>query len=235
MWKLSSDNYSPMRAERFLEGLYPNESHGVGGDCRNPKCGYIFSPEDEKEMYYNGGWITCPNCGTIQNPMEEGVTRKTTKAGITPSEMGNIGEEIVGRLHTIPLLGEITWKSNQVQFPIDMIAGPFGVEIKTNHSEAQPRFKLGGGTDTGRSGTLKGKLMYCENNNLRPALVGVRLNFYTDKADIFVRPDSFTDTWIGANALHHVASVDFTDLNPFKRPEDVPPPSELPEDSDIPY
>jgi hypothetical protein len=236
MWKIKTSNtYTQMRADRFFNGLYPGEEHGLEGDCKNPKCDYVFTNDDEKEMYQNGGWFTCPNCGTVQNPMEE-PTKNQTRAKLTPGEMGDIGEKIVERLHTIPSLGEITWTSNLPQFPIDMIAGPFGVEIKTNHSESQPRFKLGGGMRSGdRSGTLAGKLQYCEKNNLRPALVGVRLNFYTDRADVFVRPDSFTDTWIGSPTLQHVASVDFADLNPYKHPENVPPPTELPDDSDIPF
>jgi hypothetical protein len=61
----------------------------------------------------------------------------------------------------------------------------------------------------------------------------VRLNFYTDKADIFFR-EGLTDTWIGNAQLMHVATVDFTNLNPFKNPSDVPPASELPDDDSTP-
>lgn len=224
------NTYSTLRAQRFFNSLYPNEEHNAGGDCINPKCDYVFTDQDMNEMERDGGWFTCPNCGWTYNYYAE---ERRNKVGLTGRQMGNIGEEIVERLGTIPSLGQITWVSPDYHFPIDMIAGDFGVEVKTNHSEAQPRFKLGGGNNPGGTpATRAGKLQYCESEGLRPALVGVRLNFYTDKADIFVRPDSFSDTWIGAAALQHVSTVDFTDLNPFKRPEDVPPANELPDDDD---
>lgn len=210
--------------------MYPNEVHGAGGDCINPKCDYVFSDADMQEMARNDGWFTCPQCGWTYNYYAE---ERRNKVGLTPDKMGTIGETIVERLGSIPLLGEITWVASDYNFPIDMIAGEYGVEVKTNHSEAQARFKLGGGNNPGGAkATLAGKLKYCQSEGLRPALVGVRLNFYTDKADIFVRPDSFTDTWIGSAALQHTGTVDFTDLNPYKRPEDVPPPNDLPEDDD---
>lgn len=227
MWRrISAHGFT--RAQEYLQSIYPQEVHGLAGHCVNPKCDYNFTPADQQEIEQDGGWFTCPKCGTIQNVYS---AEKLNRVGLTPDQMGQIGEDIISRLHTIPLLGEITWESNQKNFPIDAIAGDYGVEIKTNHSESQPRFKLGGSMPGGgRQGTQKGKLQYCEMEGLRPALVGVRLNFYSDKADIFVRPDSFTDTWIGAPQLHHVATVDFTDLNPFKHPEDVP--QNLPDDDD---
>lgn len=235
MWKLAN-SYTQLRAQHFFNGLHPNEVHGLPGDCINPKCDYIFNQEDISEMERDSGWFTCPQCDWTYNYLNE--DRQRTRVGLTPKAMGDIGQEVVGRMKVIPLLGEITWTSNSYHFPIDAIAGEFGIEIKTNHSESQPRFKLGGGNNPGgTAATLKGKLQYCQSEGLRPALVGVRLNFYTDKADIFVRPDSFTDTWIGSSTINHVATVDFTDLNPFKHPEDVPAPQDLPEDSDsdIPF
>lgn len=224
------------RAQEYFAQLYPNEIHGLPGDCINPKCNYVFTPQDVDEIQRQNGWFTCPNCGWTYNYLDESFQNGRNRVGMTPKEMGDIGETLVNRMGQIPLLGEITWSSPDYNFPIDLIAGDFGVEVKTNHSESQPRFKLGGSNHAGgRQGTLQGKMMYVESEGLRPALVGVRLNFFTDKADVFVRPDSFTDTWIGAPSLTPVATLDFTDLNPFKHPEDVP--HDLPEDddSDIPF
>jgi len=222
------------RAQAFMAMQYPNEVHGLGGHCINPKCDHVWDANDEKEISQNDGYIECPNCGWSQNVYAEGVNR----VGLTNDQMGQIGEDIVSGMKNIPYLGEITWVSGYKNFPIDLIAGPFGVEVKTNHSESQPRFKLGGGNNPqGGAYTLKSKLQYVQSENLRPALVGVRLNFYTDKADVFVRPDSFSDTWIGAPSLNHIATIDFSNLNPFKDPSQVPPPSQLPDDddSDIPF
>lgn len=231
-----SQQYSLLQAQHFMKGLYPDEQHGAGGDCDNPKCDYVFTPQDIAQMEKDGGWFTCPQCDHTYNYLD--TEQRRTRIGLTPTQMGDIGEKVVSGMKTIPTLGPITWTSPDYNFPIDMIAGDFGCEIKTNHSESQPRFKLGGGNNPGGTkATLAGKLKYCQSEGLRPALIGVRLNFYTDKADVFVRPDSFTDTWIGNPTLQHVATVDFTSLNPFKHPEDVPSPSELPQDSDsdIPF
>lgn len=243
MWTriATTKNYSLLNAQVFLNGLYPDEQHGVGGDCINPKCDYKFTEQDIQSMAQNRGWFTCPKCGQTYNLNDDNFTSGTNKAYMTPTEMGNIGESIVEKMGTIPGLGQITWISNQHNFPIDLIAGEYGVEVKTNHSEAQPRFKMGGGAygaNPTRKQPAQEKAIYCYENGLTPALVGVRLNFYTDKADVFVRPGAFTDTWIGSGSLQHAATVDFTSLNPYKNPHDVPPPSELPEDdtdADIPF
>lgn len=237
MWhRTGANTYSPLQAQRYLQQLYPSEVHNAGGDCINPKCDYEFNDQDIAEMSQMSGWFTCPNCQWTYNYLDNETNTKSTRTGLTPGEMGAIGESIVAGMGTIPLLGPITWQSTANNYPIDLIAGPYGVEVKTNHSESQPRFKMGGSTNgTGRSGDAASKMQYCEANGLKAALVGVRLNFYNDHADIFVRPDSFTDTWIGAGALTHVGTIDFSAQNPFKNPGDVPPPSELPDDDDIPF
>lgn len=240
MWKLSvAKNYNMVAAQKWLNQLYPTEVHSVGGDCVNPKCDYEFTPQDEAEIAQDSGWFTCPKCNLTYNYLDESE-RRYNRVGMSPTEMGDIGEKVVEGMGTIPILGSISWASHDRTFPIDLIAGEYGVEVKTNHSEAQPRFKMGGGAYGPNQDKIPAKVKaeYCFQNGLRPALVGVRLNFYHNTADIFVRPDSFTDTWIGAAALQHAATVDFTALNPYKNPHDVPPPSSLPEDdtdADIPW
>jgi hypothetical protein len=243
MWtkKATAINYNLVNAQKVLNGLYPDEVHGLGGDCLNPKCDYVFTPQDEQEMQQNRGWFTCPKCHHTYNLFDLEAMQGTNKVNLSPTAMGQIGEQVVESMGQIPLLGTITWTSNEYTYPIDLIAGEYGVEVKTNHSEAQPRFKMGGGAygkGTGRSQPMVEKANWCFTQGLTPALVGVRLNFYTDKADIFVRPGSFTDTWIGSGQLQHVATEDFSNLNPYKNPHDVPPPSEMPEDdtdADIPF
>jgi len=235
-------NYNQLQAERFWNQQYADEVHNVGGDCLNPKCDYVFTPEDEKTIRDFSGWFTCPNCGWTYNYLNEEKERKT-RAGITMDQMGSIGEEIVDRLGTIPGLGALVQSYSHLKSnPIDAVFGDYGVEVKTIHSEAQQRFKMGGEyiyiPELGKAVRPKeSKEYYCQQNGLRPALVGVRLNFYTDQADIFVR-EGMTDTWIGNKAMQHVGTVDFSDLNPFKHPWEVPPANELPqddEDSDIPF
>lgn len=235
----TTKNYNMVQAQKWLNQMYPTETHGVDGDCVSPKCNYEFTPADEAEIARDSGWFTCPKCTLTYNYLDESAGRYN-RVGMSPTEMGQIGEKVVENMGTIPLLGPITWTSNEYNAPIDLVAGQYGCEVKSNHSESQARFKMGGGAygkGTGRGVPMQEKAQYCFDQGLTPALVGVRLNFYTDKADVFVRPGSFTDTWIGASTLQHAATVDFSAINPYKNPQDVPPPSELPDDDDsnIPF
>lgn len=220
----------PKYVSPYLRTLNPNEIHNLGGHCINPKCDYVFTPEDEKEIEAMGGWFTCPKCDWTYNFYTQGDKFQPggfTHSGLTMTEMGNIGEGIINRMQNIPGVGTVTWWGGGAVGVLDFIIGPYGVEVKTNHSEATPRFKLGGGFER------RQKIEQAESRGLTPALIGVRLNFYSDKADIFFRPQ-LTDTWIGNPQLQHVAKVDFTEFNPFKHPEDVPPTTSLPDDDSTP-
>jgi hypothetical protein len=229
----------PRYVAPYLQNLYPDEVHGLEGHCINPKCDYVFTAQDQEEMQSNSGWFTCPKCDHTYNyldPSYNGTPGGYTRSGLTATQMGEIGEKIIENLHSIPGVGEITENHAAYNFPVDFNIGPYAVEVKTNHSESQPRFKLGGGAERAA------KIQWAQQRGLIPALIGVRLNFYTDKADIFFRPQ-LSDTWIGSPDLRHVASVDFSNLNPFKNPHQVPPPNDLPvddstsppSDSDIPF
>ena len=239
----------PKYVDGYIEGLAgPGEQHSVdpGAHCVNPKCGYHFTPQDEQEIRANKGSFRCPQCGFEQdvfgwntptyqsdNPdawaeLEEGGNLDTsptrpanpggrTRSGLSLDQMGHIGEQVVFRMHELPGIGTITAASNQKNFPIDGIVetqqGRLGVEIKANHSQAQERFKIGGKVERAE------KIKYCLANGLKPALIGVRLNFYTNLAFVFFR-EGLTDTWIGNQQMIHVATVDFADLNPFKSPNE---------------
>jgi hypothetical protein len=243
MWKLAEvKQYNLLQAQRLLHQMYPAEQHNIGGDCINPKCDYEFTDSDLDEMAGASGWFTCPQCQQTYNYLDDGSDSPggmTRALSLTVGQMGEIGEQVVATLGTIPGVGQISQIYPETNFPIDAIIGKYGVEIKTNHSEAQPRFKIGGewvvDPVTGeRVPPRQGKISYCEKNGLIPAILGVRLNFYTDKADLFFR-EGMTDTWIGNQAMSHVATVDFSALNPFKHPHEVPPSSSLPDDDDIPW
>lgn len=230
-------NWNQLQYQRWQNQQYPNEAHGLPGDCINPKCDYVFTADDVREMEDYSGWFTCPQCGLSYNYLDESE-KKYTRAGLTLDEMGRLGENIVEGMGEIPGVGQITQVFGLKSNPIDAIIGPYGVEIKTNHSEAQARFKMGGENiwipELKRTVRPKeSKEYYCQQHGLIPALVGVRLNFYSDKADIFFR-EGMTDTWIGNKQLQHVATVDFSALNPFPNPENVPPASELPDDDSTP-
>jgi hypothetical protein len=222
---------SHLKALKWLQNQYPYEQHSVGGDCINPKCDYKFTSDDADDITNADGWFTCPQCDRSYNYMEENRFGHVTRAGLTPDEMGNIGEELVKQMGEVPGLGPVSWVSPTHEFPIDAVIGPYGVEIKALHSEAMPRIKMGGQKER------QDKIDYVQQNGLLPAIIGVRLNFYQDLADIFVRKGTFTDTWLGNDNLEHVATLNFSHLNPFKHPEDVPSATDMPTDdeSDIPF
>lgn len=224
----------PTTVDPFLQNIAPDELHELptnetGTTCANPKCRY---PVDFSKT--NDGWYNCPNCGYEANyePQENqptflrneddgtkpyslnpgGVTRAVT---LTVKDLGDIGEQVVIRMGDLPEIGTITATSETYNNPIDCVVtgqeGSFGCEVKTLHSQSQERFKMGGKEERAS------KIAYCYTHGLKPALIGVRLNFYTDKAYVFFR-EAMTDSWIGNPSLKHVATVDFSDLNPFKSP-----------------
>lgn len=227
-----------LKAWRWLHGLHPDEQHGIDSDCINPFCDYNFTDADKTEIIRNDGWFECPKCGTIYDYLKDPIPGQGgyTRSGLTMTAMGTIGEQVVERLGTIPGLGPITWVSPDYNSPIDMIAGDYGVEVKTIHSQSQPRFKI-----SGEKKSLGGQIFnqrqwkyhYVQEQGLKPALVGVRLNFYRSLADVFVRPDGFPDAWISAGALTHIGTFSFEDLNPYANSK-VPDPSQLPEDDSTP-
>ena len=220
----------PKAVDSYLEELAgPNEQHRLdpNSHCVNPKCDQQF----DESMVESNGTVVCPKCGTEQNVADDAKSHipdpdgsgkailnpgGRTRSGLSLDQMGQIGEQVVLGLGDVPGIGAIQPASNSYNFPIDAIIsgqrGNFGVEIKTNHSEAQERFKVGGREERAS------KIAYCMANGLKPALIGVRLNFFTDKAYVFFR-EGLTDTWISNKQMIHVGTFDFSHLNPYKSPD----------------
>lgn len=220
----------PQYVNPYLQQLNPAEQHNAGGDCINPKCDYQFSPQDKNEVAQMDGDFTCPKCDRSYNyyyDNDKYAPGGFTNSGLSMKAMGAIGEQVVHHMSALPGIGNITWYAADYHSPIDFIIGKYGCEVKTNHSESQPRFKVGGAAER------EAKIEMAKRMGVNPALLGVRLNFYTDLADIFFRPQ-LTDTWIGNPQLQHVAKVGFQDLNPYRNPNDVPPPQSLPDDDSTP-
>ena len=233
----------PKYVQKWVEQTHgPDEFQGHVSDCINPKCQHHWTPEEQHSLAQYGQ-IKCPRCGLLQN-MEGGVggwedrdhyiegpySRGNrpgggTRSGLSLSEMGNLAQQIVKRSDLPGFQFKHEFTENN--WPIDHIwtdqhGNDWGMEIKAAHHQAQPRFKLGDSYERNK------KIQYCAENGLRQGLLGVRMNFATNKADIFHRPQ-FTDTWIGAPTMRHLGTVDFEDLNPFKDPNQIP---ELPQESD---
>ena len=223
----------PSYTDSYLQNLHPDEIHNAGGTCLNPKCDYTITSQDEQNMNILDGWWACPECKDSYNYWHEldkewGKPGGGTRApGLSMRQMGQIGETLIDRMGSIPGMGQIFWWADDYNTPLDFNIGKYGVEVKTNHSEAQKRFKIGNRIERQK------KIQMANEHSLAPALIGVRLNFYTSLADIWWR-QGFTDTWIGNPLLHYVTTIKFEDLNPYPDPQEVPPPGYLPEDNDTP-
>lgn len=229
--------------------LWPGEAHGISSDCPNPYCDYNLTRQDIDDAEWAGGAFTCPKCGWQYDisPLLYGETRQRTRAGMSLLQMGQIGEEAIKQWADeegeIPGVGKILWESPDYQDPIDLVAGQYAIEAKTLHSESYPRFKIA--ADPG-SGSRRPDVIAKKHERMQqlsqhlgvplyPAMIGVRLNFYTNRADFFFAPE-YKDRLM--TAMTHLGSMDFSKLNPFQNPEDVaqqalPPQGET--DADIPF
>jgi hypothetical protein len=240
--------------ETLKTNLWPGETHGVSSDCPNPYCNYDLTPQDYEDAEMHGGDFECPNCGWTFNVGadlwgDDQSQRDRTRAGMTPAEMGKIGEDSVKQWAKesgeIPGVGQILWESPDYNDPIDLVAGDFAIEVKSLHSESFPRYKIAADPGSGarRADVIKGKINRMNQlaqhlgKPLYPAMIGVRLNFYTNRADFFFQTE-YKDRLM--TAMQHIGSTDFSSLNPFKRPEDItkqafPAQGETMDDSDIPF
>ena len=227
----------PNHTMDWLNTNKPDEAFGQESDCINPKCEHNWTDEEQLDLAKYGDTI-CPDCGMMQNrngtagPIEDAENDSMTRgkptnklpgggfarSGLPIIQMGNIGEKLVARAQTLPC-GQVTHHfggagvyNNPVDFTtVDQHGNPWGVEVKTIDARSGPRFKLGG------AGEVKKKVAYCQEHGLRQGLIGVRLNFYTDEADLFWRPQ-FTDPYLGDKTMTHVGTLNFADLNPFRDP-----------------
>jgi len=236
--------------ERLKQELWPGEFHGIDSDCPNPYCDYNLTPEDIQDAEYANGKFTCPQCRWSWNLMSDPEdTRDRTRTGMTLGEMGKLGEDVVKQyakeMQGIPEIGQLIWESPVYNDPIDLVAGDYAIEVKSLHSEVFPRFKIAADPGSGmkRADVIRKKIQrMAELSNhlgkqLYPGMIGVRLNFYTARADFFFAPE-YKDRLM--TAMQHVGFTDFSKLNPFKRPEDVqkmslPAQGETSDYSDIPF
>lgn len=237
--------------EQMNQNLWPGESHGVTSDCPNPYCDYNLTQQDVNDAEYVGGAFTCPQCGWKYDlsPMLSGEQRERTRSGMSLTEMGQLGEQVVKQYATemngLPGLGQLRWEAPEYNDPIDLVAGDYALEVKSLHSESFPRYKIAADPGSGarRADVIRKKhermqqLAQHLGTPLTPGLLGVRLNFYTNRADFFFAPE-YKDRLM--TAMEHIGYTDFTSLNPFKNPEDVasqslPAQGETMGDDDIPF
>lgn len=218
--------------EEFKNTMWPNESHGINADCPNPYCDYMITPQDVEHAEHTGGAFECPKCRWQYDlsPYLWGDNRERTRSGMSLQSMGQLGEDVVKKFVDenggIPGLGELLWESPDYHDPIDIVAGDYALEVKSLHSESFPRYKIAADPGSGarRADVIQKKhqrlaeLSQHLEKPLYPGLLGVRLNFYTNRADLFFAPE-YKDRMM--TAMQPVGYTDFSNLNPFPNPEDV--------------
>lgn len=250
---------TPEQAQQYQEAGYVrchNPKIGAG-KYRGIPCPFWISPEGqwrvEKTM---GGYYTCPFCQTSfdllntipyhgMTPVEaeENSQRDTdqlgymnrmagTVSGLALSDHGQIGENIVRQMGTIPGYGPITsWHgdSANANSPLDGETTDWGLEIKTIDYGAKHHRFIGGGSRP-RQGEpyneLTSKMQAAVAEGKQGVLgVLVLLDYRRSVADIYVKEFPAMAGKIGhfrsSAGQHLVKEVPFT--NPFMDPSHPAP------------
>lgn len=204
--------------------------------CANPSCSYMHAPGYADTQ-------TCPSCGTTPEAAEGYYNEAQqqlfnpgggTRSGLSlngPGSQGELGEQIVQELKTLPGYGPITWWSDQYRSPLDGATGEWGIEVKTANVDnasykMDPKpWEIEAKNEAGKLAGYKGILG-----------VIVVLDFRRSLADIYVRPFPFPEDggntglfWRASGPqgqqFKMIEEVPFT--NPFMDP-DHPAPTEIP-------
>lgn len=134
---------------------------------------------------------------------------------ISAQDIHNIAKAVVFTAGELATVGKISALYN---VNLDAIADrgdiQFGIKIYGNHSNAQERFKIG-------SDAYRQSLFHeCRQLQCQPALIGVCLDFYTNKAYVYFAEELEAD-WVPFNRMRHVLTTDFHIYNPFFRPAPI--------------
>jgi len=226
-----------------------DETHGLYGDCANPYCDYNMDEDDWRDVQMGEGRWQCPNCRWDQLVPDGDpygmLGLKPTRSGLDTASMGSLGEEVAqaaARDGALSPLGPLRWVSPDYNDPIDMVMGNNALEVKTLHSESFPRFKIAPSSvnrpGKNRAGTIAAKVQRARElgealgHPLVEGLLGVRLNFYTGRADFFYAPE-YRDRMM--TAMEHLADYDFSKQNPFRDhvPGELPQQGETPDPEEV--
>jgi hypothetical protein len=101
--------------------------------CMNPSCGWMHAPGQAAQ--------DCPSCGATEADANDFFPEGTlfakpggsTRAGISLTAQGRLGEDIVHGLGELPGYGPITWWSDHYNSPLDGAVGDWGVEVKASN------------------------------------------------------------------------------------------------------
>lgn len=214
--------------------------------CLNPTCNYWWSPNRMAE-HDELDKLTCPNCQKSYNMWDPSPFGRTnspdptgfkpggmTYAGMPPGGVGDLGEEVVHDMGSIPGYGAITWwhpGPSSSTSPLDGATKDWGIEVKTMCLDAQNHKFVAGGKPSRAdknqavaSAGYKGILA-----------IFVLLDFRRSVADIYLQEQP-AGPWMNPaskrmsngiasyrpdNAMHLVKETPFK--NPFLQPDEPAP------------
>jgi hypothetical protein len=214
--------------------------------CPTPSCDFYLSPEQQTAIEQSNGYFTCPKCHQTYNLRHDvpeptvnmgsnyeerapGQTGGLTKVGITPKDFGQIGENIIAQMGSIPGYGPITHMHSggaSANSTFDAYVDGWGVEIKAIDMRSLNHRWIPGGNDPGVNAMSRAEKVQkmnatAEEEGLKGCLgILVLLDFRRDKAEIFAREMPIDGTgvvnWRKHNGTRLVGEVPFT--SPFKDP-----------------
>jgi hypothetical protein len=176
--------------------------------CPTAGCGFWLNPQAKSRIEGTSGYFTCPKCYHSYNLLEHlpwhgpedseeffgsdrmhGKAGGGTKIGIPLTDQGQIGENLIANMGTIPGYGPITWwhpGGAGSTSPLDGATAEWGIEVKTLGMDAMHhRFAPGG--ESGPK-TIQDKNEMAQEMGLKGILgLLVMLDYKRDLADVYLK------------------------------------------------
>lgn len=212
--------------------------------CYTPTCDFWISPDSQYAIENSGGgYYTCPRCQRSYNliyelpwavPGSEEYQQFDTytgsgtgPSGLSASEVGQIGEDIVEQLGEIPGYGPLTWWHEggaAAPSPVDGATQEWAIEVKTVLYDAMHhRFIAGGNRGTRNERADKNQAAE-EMGKLGILGVLVILDMRRSVADIYVKEMPLAGwnvrgkTFYGIGNFRSHAGTHLVKEVPFKNP-----------------
>jgi hypothetical protein len=220
--------------------------------CPTPTCDFHLSPEQQTAIEQSNGYFTCPKChqtynlrpdapeptvnmgGGYDHRMEQGQTGGGTKVGIPLKDVGQIGENIIAEMGSVPGYGPLTHMHSggaSGNSTFDAYVDGWGVEIKAIDMRSLNHRWIPGGNEQGPNAMSRAEKVQkmntvAEEQGLKGCLgLLVLLDFRRDKAEVYAREMPFDGSgvinWRKHNGTKLVEEVPFQ--SPFKDPNSPVP------------
>lgn len=207
--------------------------------CRNPRCDFHISPEAQQDIPMHGEY-DCPRCqsryypyGTVPFARDQETALGTpvpktkrkmngiTHSGLSLTEIGQLGEDLIQEQGQLPGYGPFTWWSPVYHSPLDGAVEDWGIEVKAIDKQGK------------HQKFVAGKPFYREQKNKMAATMGkkgvlsvlVVLDFVRSVADVYVR-EHLLEPWRAGNGkmvtgianYHKSQAPRILEEIPFKNP-----------------